>query len=224
VDPASSTMYTPGTSLEAVLEKTFPFDLTEGMRFTVQRYIAHMYDWLIRTVHRQRKRCRVGVGLLRRQVLRVYDGTVMSPDWADEPEAVPYSSLDNPQSLNLYTYVLNNPLSHGWVAHICPNHHHRVPHIRAPGAKVGNRATARSIILHLDALTRNPPSHPQPLDGLSSAPTPISTRTLHTPALLKSGRERSPAHRRAFAFPRNWHETRTNYECKGFCYVHFANF
>jgi len=38
-------------------------------------------------------------------------GRFMSPDWADKPEAVPYSSLDNPQSLNLYGYVLNNPLS-----------------------------------------------------------------------------------------------------------------
>jgi RHS repeat-associated protein len=37
-------------------------------------------------------------------------GRWMSPDWADKPEAVPYSSLDNPQSLNLYGYVLNNPL------------------------------------------------------------------------------------------------------------------
>lgn len=35
----------------------------------------------------------------------------MSPDWADKPEAVPYSSLDDPQSLNLYGYVRNNPLS-----------------------------------------------------------------------------------------------------------------
>lgn len=39
-------------------------------------------------------------------------GRWMSPDWAAKPEAVPYSSLDNPQSLNLYGYVLNNPLSH----------------------------------------------------------------------------------------------------------------
>ncbi len=39
-------------------------------------------------------------------------GRWMSPDWADKPEAVPYSSLDNPQSLNLYGYVGNNPLSH----------------------------------------------------------------------------------------------------------------
>jgi len=38
-------------------------------------------------------------------------GRFMSPDWADKPEAVPYSSLDNPQSLNLYGYVLNNPIS-----------------------------------------------------------------------------------------------------------------
>jgi hypothetical protein len=36
----------------------------------------------------------------------------MSPDWADKPEAVPYSDLGNPQSLNLYGYVNNNPLSH----------------------------------------------------------------------------------------------------------------
>jgi hypothetical protein len=35
----------------------------------------------------------------------------MSPDWAANPEAVPYSKLDNPQSLNLYQYVLKNPLS-----------------------------------------------------------------------------------------------------------------
>jgi hypothetical protein len=35
----------------------------------------------------------------------------MSPDWASEPEAAPYSSLDDPQSLNLYGYVRNNPLS-----------------------------------------------------------------------------------------------------------------
>lgn len=38
-------------------------------------------------------------------------GRWMSPDWADKPEAVPYSSLDDPQTLNLYGYVRNNPLS-----------------------------------------------------------------------------------------------------------------
>ncbi len=38
-------------------------------------------------------------------------GRFMSPDWAAKPEAVPYSDLENPQSLNLYSYVGNNPLS-----------------------------------------------------------------------------------------------------------------
>jgi hypothetical protein len=34
----------------------------------------------------------------------------MSPDWSAKAEPIPYSKLDNPQSLNLYGYVLNNPL------------------------------------------------------------------------------------------------------------------
>ncbi len=31
------------------------------------------------------------------------------PDWSDSPEPVPYANLANPRSLNLYSYVLNNP-------------------------------------------------------------------------------------------------------------------
>jgi len=38
-------------------------------------------------------------------------GRFMTPDWSAKIEPVPYSKLDNPQSLNLYSYVLNNPLS-----------------------------------------------------------------------------------------------------------------
>ena len=34
----------------------------------------------------------------------------MTPDWSGIPSAVPYAKLDNPQSLNLYAYVGNNPL------------------------------------------------------------------------------------------------------------------
>lgn len=33
----------------------------------------------------------------------------MIPDWAGKPTAVPYVSFRNPQSLNLYSYVNNNP-------------------------------------------------------------------------------------------------------------------
>jgi len=35
----------------------------------------------------------------------------MSPDWSAKEEPVPYAKLDDPQSLNLYSYVRNNPLS-----------------------------------------------------------------------------------------------------------------
>jgi RHS repeat-associated protein len=38
-------------------------------------------------------------------------GRFMSPDWASNPQAVPYASYANPQSLNLYNYMRNNPLS-----------------------------------------------------------------------------------------------------------------
>ncbi|HEV2381591.1 MAG TPA: RHS repeat-associated core domain-containing protein [Terriglobia bacterium] len=35
----------------------------------------------------------------------------MSPDWAAKPTAVPYAMLGDPQSLNLYTYVVDDPMS-----------------------------------------------------------------------------------------------------------------
>src|SRR6185437_5268487 len=38
-------------------------------------------------------------------------GRFLTPDWSATPEAVPYADLANPQSLNLYSYVLNNPVS-----------------------------------------------------------------------------------------------------------------
>jgi RHS repeat-associated protein len=38
-------------------------------------------------------------------------GRFMSPDWSKSPEAVPYADLEKPQTLNLYTYADNNPLS-----------------------------------------------------------------------------------------------------------------
>jgi RHS repeat-associated protein len=38
-------------------------------------------------------------------------GRWMSPDWSAKEELVPYAKLDDPQSLNLYSFVHNNPLS-----------------------------------------------------------------------------------------------------------------
>ncbi len=40
-------------------------------------------------------------------------GRFMTPDWAGKPTAVPYANFGNPQSLNLYSYVQNNPTTVG---------------------------------------------------------------------------------------------------------------
>ena len=37
----------------------------------------------------------------------------MTPDWADNATAVPYANFGNPQSLNLYSFVENNPTTTG---------------------------------------------------------------------------------------------------------------
>jgi RHS repeat-associated protein len=48
-------------------------------------------------------------------------GRWMSPDWASDPTATPYASYANPQSLNLYMYVGNNPLiNRDADGHTCP--------------------------------------------------------------------------------------------------------
>ena len=38
-------------------------------------------------------------------------GRWLLPDWSETPVPVPYASFTNPQSLNLYTYVGNNPVN-----------------------------------------------------------------------------------------------------------------
>jgi RHS repeat-associated protein len=37
-------------------------------------------------------------------------GRFLSPDWSAKVAPVPYAKLDNPQTLNLYAYMVNNPL------------------------------------------------------------------------------------------------------------------
>ncbi len=39
-------------------------------------------------------------------------GRWLTPDWSGVPAPVPYADLGNPQTLNLYGYVDNNPMSH----------------------------------------------------------------------------------------------------------------
>lgn len=44
----------------------------------------------------------------------------MSPDWSAKEDPVPYAVLGDPQSLNLYSYVRNNPLSKADPDGHCP--------------------------------------------------------------------------------------------------------
>jgi RHS repeat-associated protein len=39
-------------------------------------------------------------------------GRFLSPDWSAKATPIPYADLSDPQSLNLYTYVHNTPVSH----------------------------------------------------------------------------------------------------------------
>jgi RHS repeat-associated protein len=38
-------------------------------------------------------------------------GRFMTPDWSAKPQGVPYAALGDPQTVNLYSYVQNNPLT-----------------------------------------------------------------------------------------------------------------
>jgi len=38
-------------------------------------------------------------------------GRFTTPDWSEKPEPIPYATLSDPQTLNLYAYLRNNPLN-----------------------------------------------------------------------------------------------------------------
>ncbi|MCU1284169.1 MAG: repeat-associated core domain protein [Acidobacteriales bacterium] len=48
-------------------------------------------------------------------------GRWLTPDWSASPVPVPYANLSDPQSLNLYGYVRNLPISHTDVDGHCPD-------------------------------------------------------------------------------------------------------
>jgi RHS repeat-associated protein len=89
-------------------------------------------------------------------------GRFMSPDWSAKAEPVPYAKLGNPQSLNLYSYVWNNPLSRndptGHILNCVSNQSQCGSDLSkiAPGTKVGADGTVQKgsllqrIANHLD--------------------------------------------------------------------------
>lgn len=51
----------------------------------------------------------------------------LQPDWSGTPTAVPYADLTDPQTLNQYSYVRNNPLSRADADGHCPSTDHPCP-------------------------------------------------------------------------------------------------
>src|SRR6185312_14941598 len=55
---------------------------------------------------------------------RYYSSSIarfITPDWSDSPGTAPYADLTNPQTLNLYSFVRNNPLSATDADGHCPD-------------------------------------------------------------------------------------------------------
>ncbi len=50
-------------------------------------------------------------------------GRFMTPDWAAKPTTVPYAMFGDPQTLNLYAYVRNNPVSRADADGHCADHY-----------------------------------------------------------------------------------------------------
>jgi RHS repeat-associated protein len=69
-------------------------------------------------------------------------GRFMTPDWAAKPIAVPYAHYGNPQSLNLYSYVQNNPTTVGDPDGHCPG-----PGDECSKAKVEAKVTEQPKII-----------------------------------------------------------------------------
>ena len=88
-----------------------------------------MYDFCVgpRSTGKERD-AETGLDYFGARYLSSAQGRWMSPDWSAAPVAVPYADLSDPQTLNLYSYVRNNPLSHadadghceGVLAFVCP--------------------------------------------------------------------------------------------------------
>jgi len=98
-------------------------------------------------------------------------GRFLSPDFnatGDDPDPVPYADLSNPQSLNLYSYVKNNPLS--------------------KTDPLGHADDPCKGIPNCVSVTANPPSM---LDQLRNWTTSLSI------GFMRFGRLGGPAHRTA---------------------------
>ena len=115
-------------------------------------------------------------------------GRFMTPDWSAKPEAVPYVDLNNPQSLNLYSYVANNPLSRAdadghcwsWAEKLCNfwNWGHWVDNAHLDAALQKEADQARADIARTKNMTFNGQSPEDYAKGLNNQQAILAQRAL----------------------------------------------
>jgi RHS repeat-associated protein len=72
-------------------------------------FLKTTYDPLMQFTGKERD-AETGLDFFLARYYSPAEGRFITPDWSNNPEPVPYAKLDNPQTLNLYSYVKNNPL------------------------------------------------------------------------------------------------------------------
>jgi hypothetical protein len=102
-------------------------------------------------------------------------GRFMVPDWAAKPTTVPYANFGDPQSLNLYAYVGNRPVTRFDVnGHCDPDNHCSDDPIPLPGG-----GEIRPTPCYCDGPGGNDPSAPVP--GQNGPLKPDAQITLRYP-------------------------------------------
>jgi len=88
---------------------------------TASGFQGSVYDFCVgsRCTGKERD-AETGLDYFGARYLSSAQGRWMSPDWSAAPQAVPYADLSDPQTLNLYGYVRNNPLSKNDPDGHCP--------------------------------------------------------------------------------------------------------
>jgi RHS repeat-associated protein len=94
----------------------FGEELTQGIDGRIAPYSTNQYpttpDAVTEKFTSKERDAETGLDYFGARYFSAAQGRFTSPDWSASPAAVPYADLGDPQTLNLYAYVRNNPLSH----------------------------------------------------------------------------------------------------------------
>lgn len=104
-------------------------------------------------------------------------GRFLSPDWSSKEDPIPYAQFEDPQSLNLYSYVRNNPNSHvDPDGHCCESDFNSFSD--HPGMFTGGSAASDRAFLQqaFAPITKFMADHPQLTDVIVNAAFAVMTR------------------------------------------------